>query len=143
MPPRTATPPIPGRLLDHPDRADIRLEAVLHACADPMRLRIIQALAANPAALTCSEIELAVSKSTGTHHFRVLREAGVIAQHYQGTAKLSSLRREDLDTLFPGLLDALLTGAAAQSGRAAPCSTDPAPGSPNAGAQRPRPRPAP
>lgn len=123
MSPRGAPPAGPGRLLDHPDRTEIRLEAVLHACADPMRLRIIQALAADSAALTCGEIELAVSKSTGTHHFRVLREAGVIAQHYQGTAKLSALRRADLDALFPGLLAALLASATAQSSRTGPLTS--------------------
>lgn len=104
------------RRLGHPERADIRLEAVLHACSDPMRLRIIQALASE-AAPSCGEIGLACSKSTATHHFRVLREAGVIAQHYRGTAKVNELRREDLDALFPGLLDAVLASAAAQSAR--------------------------
>lgn len=105
-----------GRLVDHPEPADIRLEAVLHACADPMRLRIIQALAADTAP-SCGEIGLECSKSTATHHFRVLREAGVITQFYRGTAKVNELRREDLDAVFPGLLDALLASAAAQSGR--------------------------
>jgi DNA-binding transcriptional ArsR family regulator len=45
-----------------------------------------------------------------THHFRVLREAGLIRQERVGTAKLTSLRREDLDARFPGLLDAVLRG---------------------------------
>ena len=114
MAPRTAT--APDRLPSHPEPADIRLEAVLHACADPMRLRIIQALAAD-ATPSCGEIGLACSKSTATYHFRVLREAGVITQHYQGTAKVNQLRRDDLNAIFPGLLDTLLASAAAQSGR--------------------------
>jgi DNA-binding transcriptional ArsR family regulator len=104
----------PGRQVDHPELADIRLEAVLHACADPIRLRIIQALAADTVP-SCGEIGLACSKSTATHHFRVLREAGVITQRYQGTAKVNELRRNDLDVVFPGLLDTLLASAAAQS----------------------------
>jgi DNA-binding transcriptional ArsR family regulator len=116
MSPRSASAAAPDRLLDHPEPADIRLEAVLHACADPMRLRIIQALASD-AAPSCGDIGLACSKSTATHHFRVLREAGVITQHYRGTAKVNELRRDDLDAIFPGLLDALLASAAAQSGR--------------------------
>ena len=49
-----------------------------------------------------------MSKSTLTHHFRVLREAGVIEQRADGTARLNSLRREDLEQRFPGLLDAVL-----------------------------------
>jgi DNA-binding transcriptional ArsR family regulator len=104
------------RRLDHPEPADIRLEAVLHACSDPIRLLIIQALASD-AAPSCGQIGLACSKSTATHHFRVLREAGVITQYYRGTAKVNELRRADLDAVFPGLLDALLASAAAQSGR--------------------------
>jgi DNA-binding transcriptional ArsR family regulator len=104
------------RLLDHPDPADIRLEAVLHACSDPMRLLIIQALASD-AASSCGKIGLSCSKSTATYHFRVLREAGVITQCYRGTAKVNELRRADLDAVFPGLLDALLASAAAQSSR--------------------------
>jgi DNA-binding transcriptional ArsR family regulator len=116
MSPHSTSAAAPDRLLDHPEPADIRLEAVLHACADPMRLRIIQALAAD-AASSCGIIGLECSKSTATYHFRVLREAGVITQHYQGTAKVNELRRDDLDAVFPGLLDALLASASAQSGR--------------------------
>jgi DNA-binding transcriptional ArsR family regulator len=53
-----------------------------------------------------------VSKSTCTHHFRVLREAGVISQRAEGTSRLNTLRREDLDARFPGLLDAILDAGA-------------------------------
>jgi DNA-binding transcriptional ArsR family regulator len=56
--------------------------------------------------------EVPVAKSTMTHHFRVLREAGVVWQERQGTTKLTSLRREDLDARFPGLLDSVLASAA-------------------------------
>jgi DNA-binding transcriptional ArsR family regulator len=115
---RSASAVAPDRLLDHPEPADIRLEAVLHACSDPMRLRIVQALASD-AAPSCGEVGLECSKSTATYHFRVLREAGVITQYYRGTAKVNELRRADLNAVFPGLLDALLASAAAQSGRAA------------------------
>jgi DNA-binding transcriptional ArsR family regulator len=65
----------------------------------------------------CSEVPLPVSKSTTTHHFRVLREAGVIRQVYRGTSKMNGLRRADLDALFPGLLDRVLAAAAAQEDR--------------------------
>lgn len=99
------------RILDHPDAADIRLEPVLHALADPMRLEVVCFLARSDVEVPCSEIDLAVSKSTGTHHYRVLREAGVIRQIYRGTAKWNSLRRADLDALFPGLLDSVVAAA--------------------------------
>jgi DNA-binding transcriptional ArsR family regulator len=74
-----------------------------------MRLRIVVGLAAGKER-TCKSFELPVVKSTCTHHFRVLREAGVIRQRLEGTTKLNSLRRSDLDHRFPGLLDAVLGG---------------------------------
>lgn len=101
-----------SRVLDHPARDEIRLEAVLHALADPMRLRVVKALGGSSGELACGDIELAVSKSTSTHHYRMLREAGVINQCYRGTAKMNSLRRADLDALFPGLLDSVLRALA-------------------------------
>ncbi|MFH8409232.1 ArsR/SmtB family transcription factor [Streptomyces sp. NPDC018019] len=108
----------PGaRALDHPDVAAIRLEDVLHALADPMRLRIVRRLAAAEGELSCAVIDLPVSKSTCTHHFRVLREHGVISQIYRGTAKMNVLRRADLDTLFPGLLERVLEAAELQDRR--------------------------
>jgi DNA-binding transcriptional ArsR family regulator len=109
-----------GRELPHPAREEIRLEGVLHALSDPMRLRIVRELAGDCDELTCSQFELPVTKSTTTHHFRVLRENGVIRQVYRGTAKMNGLRRDDLDELFPGLLDCLLVAADRQSRRLGP-----------------------
>ncbi|MER7484375.1 helix-turn-helix domain-containing protein [Streptomyces sp. NPDC126497] len=103
--------PSPGRELAHPDRDDITLTAVLHALADPMRLRVVRELAEDGGELSCTDIELPVTKSTCTHHYRVLRESGVLRQVYRGTAKMNRLRREDLDARFPGLLDTVLTAA--------------------------------
>ncbi|MEU6668395.1 helix-turn-helix transcriptional regulator [Streptomyces sp. NPDC046727] len=108
-----------GRTLPHPDLEQIRLESVLHALSDPMRMQIVRELAAREVELTCSQFELPVTKSTTTHHFRVLRESGVIRQVYRGTAKMNGLRRDDLDGLFPGLLDSLLAAADRQAGRIA------------------------
>ncbi|UNO43318.1 helix-turn-helix domain-containing protein [Streptomyces sp. MST-110588] len=113
------TPPPAGsasRVLDHPEPADICLEGVLHALADPVRLRIVRRLAAD-GELSCAAIDLPVSKSTTTHHFRVLREHGVVSQIYQGTAKMNVLRRTDLDALFPGLIDSVLRAAELQERR--------------------------
>ncbi|MER5307578.1 transcriptional regulator [Streptomyces sp. NPDC002773] len=110
----TATSP---RALEHPTRDQIRLEAVLHALSDPVRLRIVRDMAREGTELSCSYFDLPVTKSTTTHHFRVLRESGVIQQVYRGTAKLNALRGDDLDTLFPGLLDTVLAAAAAQATR--------------------------
>ncbi|MBG0827161.1 helix-turn-helix transcriptional regulator [Planomonospora sp. ID67723] len=115
----TAVSTASARTLDHPERTEIRLEAVLHALSDPMRLQVVRFLAelGEGEGAACSAIELAVSKSTTTHHFRVLREAGVISQVYRGTAKMNALRRSDLDALFPGLLDSVLDADTAQRRR--------------------------
>ncbi|MFJ6698942.1 ArsR/SmtB family transcription factor [Streptomyces sp. NPDC091272] len=112
-----STAAVNSRELAHPDRAEIRLEGVLHALSDPMRLRIVRDLAAAEQELACATFELPVSKSTTTHHFRVLRESGVIQQAYRGTAKMSELRRADLEELFPGLLEVILEAAELQAGR--------------------------
>ena len=95
----------------HPSEEEIELPAVLHALSDPQRLRIVQTLAGDETPRRCGSFDLCVTKSTLTHHLRVLREAGVIEQRLQGTAKLNSLRRADLDARFPGLLDAVLAAA--------------------------------
>jgi DNA-binding transcriptional ArsR family regulator len=93
--------------LAHPTVDEIQLAAVLHALSDQMRLRIVAGLAAG-APRTCKSFDLPVTKSTCTHHFRVLREAGVIRQRLEGTTRLSLLRRDDLERRFPGLIDSIL-----------------------------------
>jgi DNA-binding transcriptional ArsR family regulator len=101
-----------AELLPHPPAADFELSGVLHALSDPTRLCIVAALASGEER-TCKSFELPVTKSTCTHHFRVLREAGVIRQRLVGTTKLNSLRRSELDTRFPGLLEAVLGAGSA------------------------------
>ncbi|MCZ4099199.1 ArsR/SmtB family transcription factor [Streptomyces sp. H39-C1] len=120
MTPQTAPA---ARALEHPERTAIRLEGVLHALSDPMRLHVVRTLAAAETELACSDVDLPVSKSTTTHHFRVLREAGVIEQNYRGTSKMSGLRREDLDALVPNLLDSVLAAAEGQCERIHPGAT--------------------
>ena len=95
--------------LHHPERDEIDLGAVLHALSDSQRLHIVRELAGDSAPRPCGSITLDVTKSTMTHHFRVLREAGVIRQERVGTTKLTALRRDDLEARFPGLLDVVLS----------------------------------
>jgi DNA-binding transcriptional ArsR family regulator len=97
----------------HPRREELEMSSVLHALSDPQRLAIVSSLSTDPTPRICGSFDLCVTKSTLTHHFRVLREAGVIEQREQGTARLNSLRRDDLDARFPGLLDAVLASAPA------------------------------
>jgi DNA-binding transcriptional ArsR family regulator len=92
----------------NPDPDENDLSAVLHALSDPQRRKIVRELAAAAEPLPCGCIELDVGKSTRTHHFRVLREAGLIEQRRDGTRKLTTLRRSQIDERFPGLLEAVL-----------------------------------
>jgi DNA-binding transcriptional ArsR family regulator len=95
----------------HPGKEDITLAGVLAALADPMRLKIVKKLLAKrhgqlscTAAAPCEEM----AKSTLSHHFRILREAGVIRTAKQGVENLNTVRWEDLNERFPGLLAAIL-----------------------------------
>jgi DNA-binding transcriptional ArsR family regulator len=99
--------------IPHPERDEIELAAVLHALSDPLRLQIVAALAEEGEGQprTCGSFSLPVTKSTCTHHFKVLREAGIIRQHQVGTARLNHLRRDDLEARFPGLLETILRSA--------------------------------
>jgi DNA-binding transcriptional ArsR family regulator len=100
--------------ITHPGRDELELAAVLNAMSDPVRLRIVAALA-RADECTCGSIDLPVAKSTCTHHFKVLREAGVIRQRQEGTTRLNALRREDLEARFPGLLRTILDAASADA----------------------------
>ena len=95
--------------LPQPAREEIRIEQVLAALGDPVRLLFVRQLAKAPAVgVACGAIPLPVTKSTRTHHLRILREAGVISMRAEGTRRMASLRRDDLDALYPGLLDGIL-----------------------------------
>ena len=102
----------------HPRRDELELSAILHALSDPVRLRIVAGLAAGDGERTCGSFDLPVTKSTCTHHFRVLREAGLIHQRQVGTARINTLRRDDLESRFPGLLSTVLRAAAPGSAAA-------------------------
>ncbi len=95
----------------HPTRSELELANVLHALSDPVRLRMVAALQGSDAEATCGSFDVPVTKSTCTHHFKVLREAGIIRQRQEGTARLNTLRRDDLEARFPGLLDTILQAA--------------------------------
>jgi DNA-binding transcriptional ArsR family regulator len=102
--------------LEQPDRQDIDLPTVLAALADPYRLACVRRLAQH-GEMSCHALQECIgiecSKSTGSHHLRVLREAGVISTRVSGVHRYSTLRRADLDTRFPGLLDAVIASQVA------------------------------
>lgn len=97
--------------VDQADLAGVGLVAVLQALSDPVRLEIVRQLAGT-GAVPCGRLVLGVTKSTASHHLRILRLAGVIAQRDEGTRRATWLRRDELDERFPGLLEAVLSAAA-------------------------------
>jgi DNA-binding transcriptional ArsR family regulator len=98
-----------GRTPPHPAASQFNLQQVLEALVDPVRRSIVTQLEAAGQDIRCGGFAMSVSKSTATHHFKVLREAGLIRQYYVGTSRMNALRRAELDEVFPGLLDALTT----------------------------------
>ncbi|MET9343657.1 MULTISPECIES: ArsR/SmtB family transcription factor [unclassified Nonomuraea] len=100
------------RLLPQPAIEDIQLTEVLHALADPARLEVVVKLATE-VELTCRGVGEAIGlhKSTLSHHYRVLRDAGVVSTRQEGRQKFMTLRKGDLDDRFPGLLDSVIGAA--------------------------------
>ncbi|HET7146797.1 MAG TPA: helix-turn-helix domain-containing protein [Gaiellaceae bacterium] len=96
-----------GTILEMPAAGDLELEHVLQALSDPVRLEIVRSLAAG-GEQACGAMPLPVSASTRSHHFRILRDAGITVTRAAGTHRYVSLRRKDLDRRFPGLLDVVL-----------------------------------
>lgn len=87
----------------------LEVTAVLNALADPARLSIVRQLAGSQEPIACGTFDVEVGKSTLSHHFRVLREAGVIeSRRRDGRTVVNTLRTAELEAAFPGLLHAVL-----------------------------------
>lgn len=100
-----------ARVFPHPDLADIALPAVLFALSDPARLELVRKLAVH-GRLTVAECHAAdpsVPKSTFSHHLKTLREAGLVRNEPAGRQRTITLRRDEVEHRFPGLLAAVLT----------------------------------
>jgi DNA-binding transcriptional ArsR family regulator len=94
--------------IHHPSTDDIDLATVLRTLGDPARLTIVRLLArAGEQNCTALQSQLEMPVSTCSYHLKLLREAGVTRTRASGTVRYMSLRRDDLDSRFPGLLDAL------------------------------------
>jgi DNA-binding transcriptional ArsR family regulator len=105
-----------------PDLASVDVLTVLQALSDPIRLEIVRQLAsceAGSEGLMCGQLSLPVSKSTGSHHLKTLHHAGITAERQQGVCKYLTLRRDELDERFPGLLDSVLAAAGSGAGAVA------------------------
>ncbi|MFI6502104.1 ArsR/SmtB family transcription factor [Nonomuraea typhae] len=96
----------------HPAAADIQLTDVLRVLGDPVRLELVLKLS-DGSELSCSDAgdDLDIHKSTLSHHYRALREAGVTRTRVNGRERLLTLRRDDLDARFPGLIDSIVAAS--------------------------------
>jgi len=98
------------RTYSHPSPDEFNLERLLYALSDPVRMAIVRQLYAVTEA-SCGELQGDRPKSSVSHHFRVLRDAGLVCTRCVGTTHMNSLRKVELDRVFPGLLDAILRHA--------------------------------
>jgi DNA-binding transcriptional ArsR family regulator len=95
------------RSYKHPTPKEFVLERILHALSDPLRLEIVRTLDRVEEA-SCGELDGGRPKSSMSHHFRILRDAGLVYTRAAGTTHMNTLRRQELDKRFPGLLDAII-----------------------------------
>jgi DNA-binding transcriptional ArsR family regulator len=103
---RLPEPPGLPAPLPEPAVADLRLETVLGALSDPLRLRIVRKLLLEREEFDhpCGWFGIDRPKSSLTHHFRALRDAGVLRQRQYGLERRSEVRVADLEARFPGLV---------------------------------------
>ena len=98
------------RVLPQPGVLALGLADVLHALGDPVRLEIIHRLAAD-GEVTCAPEGMDIPKSTMSNHWRILREGGITTTVVDGRHRRMSLRRDELEQRFPGVLTAILAAA--------------------------------
>lgn len=93
----------------HADLASVSLAEAMHGLSEPLRLRIV-GLLARQGETECNAIynALGISKSNASHHFRVLRECGLLRRTHQGQQQSARLRADEFEERFPGLLAAVL-----------------------------------
>jgi len=94
--------------IHHPPAESLDLATIMRTLGDPARLDIVRLLADGRPRM-CSEIsgEMGQPNSTCSYHLRLMREAGITRARAEGTHRLISLRDEDLESRFPGLLEVL------------------------------------
>ncbi|HWF54776.1 MAG TPA: metalloregulator ArsR/SmtB family transcription factor [Solirubrobacteraceae bacterium] len=95
------------RTVAHPIAEQVSLAGVLHALSDPVRLSIVSTLR-DGTEVSCGKLDVPVSKSTLSHHLKVLRDAGLTQTRCEGVQRFVSLRHEDVEERFPGLLGCVL-----------------------------------
>lgn len=107
------------RPLFHPSLDDVRLEAILHALSDPVRVQIFVDIAGATNSQTCSAFtnvnDRVIPKSSLSQHFKVLREAGLIRSERQGVEMHNTSRCPEVEARFPGLVAAIISAHAIEA----------------------------
>ena len=89
------------------------LREVLEALSDPVRLEMVRRLAAAGESVACADLYDSVSKSTASHHFKVLREAGLTERLSIGGQTHQRLRLDDLEESYPGVVSSIVAAPGA------------------------------
>lgn len=100
------------RQMKHPQIEQVELIDIMYALSDPTRLDIIGTLARARRAMTCGELDGNRPKSSMSHHFKILRAAGLVRTQIEGTEHMNSLRLAEIEKKFPGVLRSILKGLA-------------------------------
>ena len=95
------------RPFKHPQIESVTIEQIFYALSDPLRLQIVRRLL-REGETTCAALDYGRPKSSMSHHFRVLRESGLVLSRNAGTTHINSVRKEELEQRFPGIVDFIL-----------------------------------
>ncbi|AKR43790.1 helix-turn-helix transcriptional regulator [Methylophilus sp. TWE2] len=96
------------RQIKHPAIEQVELADIMYALSDPTRLEIVARLAKAGRKMTCGEFDLNRPKSSMSHHFKILRSAGLVETLIEGTEHMNALRVAEIEQKFPGVLQAIL-----------------------------------
>jgi DNA-binding transcriptional ArsR family regulator len=97
------------RQIKHPNLKQIELTDIMYALSDPARVEIVRRLYEEQQPMTCNALNLDRPKSSMSHHFKILREAGLLETRVEGKEHFNTLRVDEVDKRFPGLFTALLS----------------------------------
>lgn len=96
------------RQIKHPNIEQVELTDIMYALSDPTRIEIVTLLAKAGKKLTCGEVDLNRPKSSMSHHFKILRSAGLVETVIEGTEHMNSLRLDEIEQKFPGVLSSVI-----------------------------------
>ncbi len=98
-----------ARSFIHPSPKDFTIDGVLYALSDPVRRRIVgKLMKCDEMGMSCNKACEELSPSTISFHYKVLRESGLIASKKVGVEVINSLRLDEMNKRFPGLLESVL-----------------------------------